>query len=150
MTLDEIKALIEAMSASDLVELEVSKDGWTLRLVRHGGTALLATTAREARPVRTATRAQPGPLDPLQTSAVASSASDVRAPLSGIVHLGPFQDAPPFVTVGQTVTAGAMLCTVEAMKTFNAVTAEYDGVIETILVTAGEEVAAGQPLFRIV
>jgi acetyl-CoA carboxylase biotin carboxyl carrier protein len=152
MTLDEIKALIDAMSASDLVEMEVSKDGWTLRLVRHGGTATVAATISEARPARAATQAQPVSPDPPQISAVesATSAGDVRAPLSGIVYLGSSPDAPPFVTVGQTVTKGAMLCTVEAMKMFNPVTAERDGVIEAIFVTTGDEVAAGQPLFRIV
>ena len=152
MTVDEIKALIDAMRASDLVEMEVSKDGWTLRLVRHGGTAAVAATISEARPTRAATQAQPVSADPLQTSAVttATSTSDVRAPLSGIVHLGPSPDAPPYVTVGQTVTTGAVLCTVEAMKMFNPVTADRDGVIEAIFVTTGDEVAAGQPLFRIV
>ena len=152
MTVDEIKALIDAMSASDLVEMEVSKDGWTLRLVRHGGTAAVAATISEARPMRAATQAQPVSADPLQTSAVktATSTSDVRAPLSGIVHLGPSPDAPAFVTVGQTVTTGAVLCTVEAMKMFNPVAADRDGVIEAIFVTTGDEVAAGQPLFRIV
>jgi acetyl-CoA carboxylase biotin carboxyl carrier protein len=149
MTLDEIKALIDAMSASDLVEMEVSKDGWTLRLVRHGGAATAAATIGEAKP---ATQAQPVSPDPLQTSVVesATSPSDVRAPLSGIVYLGSSPDAPPFVTVGQTVTTGAMLCSIEAMKMFNAVTADRDGVIEAIFVTTGDEVAAGQPLFRIV
>jgi acetyl-CoA carboxylase biotin carboxyl carrier protein len=36
------------------------------------------------------------------------------------------------------------------MKMFNPVTAERDGVVEAILVAAGDEVAAGQPLLRIV
>ena len=78
------------------------------------------------------------------------STNDVKAPLSGIVYLGPSPDAPPFVTVGQAVTAGTMLCTVEAMKMFNPVTAERDGVVEAIFVATGDEVAAGQPLLRIV
>jgi len=36
MDQQQIKAFIEAMAASDLDEMEVSHDGWTLRLVRHG------------------------------------------------------------------------------------------------------------------
>ena len=46
MSLDEIKTLIEAMASSDLAEMEVGKDGWTLRLVRRGAMAL----AEAARP----------------------------------------------------------------------------------------------------
>jgi len=54
------------------------------------------------------------------------------------------------VTVGQAVTTGTTVCTVEAMKMFNPVTAERDGVIEAVFVTTGDEVAAGQSLLRIV
>ena len=32
----QIKAFIDAMAASDLDEMEISHDGWTLRLMRHG------------------------------------------------------------------------------------------------------------------
>jgi acetyl-CoA carboxylase biotin carboxyl carrier protein len=52
--------------------------------------------------------------------------------------------------VGQKVTSGTTLCTVEAMKMFNPVTAERDGVVEAVFVSTGDEVAAGQPLLRIV
>jgi acetyl-CoA carboxylase biotin carboxyl carrier protein len=151
MTLDEIKALIDAMGASDLVEMEVRKDGWTLRLVRHGGSAAVPSPTGNARPAQIAAQARPVPVDNLQASVtkIAAFTNDVRAPLSGIVYLGPSPEAPPFVTVGQTVKAGSILCTIEAMKMFNSVTAERDGVIEAILVTTGAEVIAGQSLLRI-
>ena len=152
MTLDEIKALIDAMSASDLLEMEVSKDGWTLRLTRDGETLTSASSTHEVRtasPV-THTRARSSSREPRPAAKSAVSTNEVKAPLSGIVYLGPSPDAPPFVTVGQAVTTGTMLCTIEAMKMFNPVTAERDGVIEAIFVTTGDEVAAGQPLLRIV
>ena len=130
----------------------VSKDGWTLRLVRHGRSATVAATINEARLARATTQVQPVSPDSFRPSTVepATLTRDVRSPLPGVVYLGPSPDAPPFVTVGQAVTTGATLCTVEAMKMFNAVTAEHDGVIEAIYVTTGDEVAAGQPLLRTV
>jgi acetyl-CoA carboxylase biotin carboxyl carrier protein len=155
MTLDEIKAAIDAMNASDLVEVEISKDGWTLRLTRDTGTAVSSISA--AGPRSSAPRSSAAPVrpeasrrEPASSVKSASSKNDVGAPLSGIVYLGPSPDAPPFVAVGQTVTAGTTLCTVEAMKMFNPVTAERDGVVEAVFVTTGDEVAAGQPLLRIV
>ena len=152
MTLNEIKSIIDAMSASDLVEVEVSKDGWTLRLTRDMGASVSAplTSAAASTPTVTHTRPDSSRHEPPASVKSAASTNDVTAPLSGIVYLGPSRDAPPFVTVGQAVTTGTTVCTVEAMKMFNPVTAERDGMIEAVFVTTGDEVVAGQPLLRIV
>ena len=152
MTLDEIKALIDAMSASDLGEVEVSKDGWTLRLTRDAGSSVSTPAtggAVSAAPARQ-TSLESSRREPAASVNSPTSTNDVDAPLSGIVYLGPSPDAPPFVAIGQAVTTGTTLCTVEAMKMFNPITAERDGVIEAVFVTTGDEVAAGQPLLRIV
>jgi acetyl-CoA carboxylase biotin carboxyl carrier protein len=141
MDLAAIKALIEAMAASDLAELELREGDWTLRLSRRPGQA----NAPAARPA-TATEASAA-APPL---AVAEDAGDLQAPLAGIVHLSPSPGEPPFVTAGQAVGAGDTLCLIEAMKMFNAVTAEYAGTVEAVLVASGSEVEAGQALMRIV
>ncbi|KMO36257.1 hypothetical protein VQ02_15810 [Methylobacterium variabile] len=146
MTMDEIKALIDAMAASDLAEMEVAKDGWTLRLAREARSAAEATPP--AAPAVSAPekpeRQSPAPIP----SPAPAAASEVRAPLAGLAYLAPSAEAPPFVTVGQAVEAGALLCTVEAMKTFHEVRSARAGVIAAVLVASGDEVEGGQPLFR--
>ncbi|HVZ44905.1 MAG TPA: acetyl-CoA carboxylase biotin carboxyl carrier protein subunit [Ramlibacter sp.] len=42
----------------------------------------------------------------------------------GIVHLRSAPGEPPFVKPGDVIEAGALLCTIEAMKVFNEVRAE--------------------------
>jgi len=74
----------------------------------------------------------------------------VCAPLSGIVYLRPSPDQPPFVVPGQSIKAGMTVCVVEAMKTFNEVRADRDGVVSAILVESETLVDAGQPLIRLV
>jgi acetyl-CoA carboxylase biotin carboxyl carrier protein len=152
MTMDDIKALIDAMGASDLAEMEVVKDGWTLRLRRAAAFRPDVAASADASPHA----APPGPVrprplarGPAADGTAAPAAHEVRAPLSGMVYLAPAPNAPPFVTVGQTVEAGAILCTVEAMKTFNEVRTEWAGIVEAVLVAQGDEVEAGQPLLRI-
>jgi acetyl-CoA carboxylase biotin carboxyl carrier protein len=72
----------------------------------------------------------------------------VTAPLFGVVHL---QRTPgtPLVVAGQAVTAGQVLCLIEAMKVFTELRAEQDGTIAAVLVQSGQDVEAGQPLFRL-
>jgi acetyl-CoA carboxylase biotin carboxyl carrier protein len=141
MELPQIKAFIDAMASSDLTELEVSKDGWKLRLVRGGG------RRASARPVANPPSVQTSYREGLSQAAVA--APEICAPLSGIVYFRPSPNQPPFVVVGQAITAGTTVCVIEAMKTFSEIRAEQDGVVEAILVASETLVDAGQPLIRI-
>jgi acetyl-CoA carboxylase biotin carboxyl carrier protein len=149
MDLNDIKVLIEAMQSSDLAEMEFSRNGWTLRLVRNTGHNRQPANPNAGRPVESPL---PGPAQPDMGRAVtpAPLEGDVRAPLSGIVHLQPAPDQPPFIQAGQSVQAGAMLCIIEAMEVFNSIRAERDGTVEAVLVAPGDEVEAGQTLMRIV
>ncbi len=137
MDLDHIKALIEMMAASDLSEMEVSENGWTLRLSRRASTVALPPLASRAAPV---TRRDAAPTAP---------SPDVHAPLAGVVHLQSEPGMPPFVSPGATVAAGDTLCLIEAMKVFNTVRAERAGTIGAVLVENGGDVDAGQLLMRI-
>jgi acetyl-CoA carboxylase biotin carboxyl carrier protein len=69
--------------------------------------------------------------------------------MPGIVHLRPAPDRPDFVSAGSSIAPGAVVCLVEAMKTFLEVRAERGGVVDAVLVASGEEVELGQPLVRI-
>jgi acetyl-CoA carboxylase biotin carboxyl carrier protein len=137
MNLSEIKALIAAMAESDLAEMTFSENGWTLRLVRDAA----VPTAKQQRRV--------APIDaPTAVADAPAPSLDIEAPLAGIVHLRPAPEAPPFVEVGQTVRAGDAVCIIEAMKVFNTIRADRDGVVAAILVSSGIEVDAGQKLLR--
>ena len=155
-----IKAFIDAMAASDLDELEFRQDGWTLRLVRREGPATTAPAARAvaaSAPAMPASRDEPATAGSRNGPATAAlrdectapiAAHELTSPLFGIVHLQQAPGEPPFVRVGETVAAGRTLCVIEAMKVFNEVCAERDVTVAAVLVASGEEVEAGQPLFR--
>ena len=77
------------------------------------------------------------------------STPELLAPLFGVVHLQAGPGEPPYVAPGQAVQAGQTLCVIEAMKVFNEVRAEADTTIVEVLVRSGDEIEAGQPLFRL-
>ena len=56
---------------------------------------------------------------------------------------------PPFVRVGDVIKKGQVICIVEAMKLFNEIESEVDGVIEKICVENGAPVEFGQTLFLV-
>jgi acetyl-CoA carboxylase biotin carboxyl carrier protein len=143
MDLQQIKTFIDAMASSDLAEMEVSREGWTLRLVRRGAAGAPVVPSRGAGFQR-----PPASDTPPVPKAAAPRDDEVRAPLYGVVHLQPSPGEPPFIAAGSSVKAGQTLCVIEAMKVFNEVRAERDGTVETLLVKSGQEVEAGQALLR--
>lgn len=136
MNLSEIKALIAVMAESGLAEMTFSENGWTLRLVRNAAGPAAKSRRRVA------------PLDPAMPmpDTATPHLDEIEAPLAGIVHFRAAPEAPPFVEVGQAVRAGDTVCLIEAMKVFNTIRAERDGIVAAILVSSGVEVDAGQPL----
>lgn len=146
MDLQQIKALIDALTASDLSELEYQHDGSTLRLVKHPAPAAPRTPGRQA----PAVSAETEPFAGVVAAQEAQGAPvEVCSPVYGVVHLRPSPAEPPFVALGEAVTAGRTLCVIEAMKVFNEVRAEHAATVDAVLVESGQEVESGQPLFRL-
>ena len=73
----------------------------------------------------------------------------LKSPMVGVVYLAPEPGAELFVKVGKTVHAGDTVALVEAMKTFNPIKSDKDGVVKEILVTDGQAVEFDQPLIII-
>ena len=66
----------------------------------------------------------------------------------GMAYLAGAPGAAPFVTVGDRVKKGDVVCIIEAMKLMNEITAEQDGTIVEICAQNGQAVEYGTPLFR--
>ena len=73
----------------------------------------------------------------------------LTSPMVGVVYLSPSPDAPTYVKVGDTVSVGQTICLVEAMKTFNPITAQKAGKIKAVLIDSGVPVEYNQPLFEL-
>lgn len=73
----------------------------------------------------------------------------VKSPMVGVVYLAPEPGAKTFVAVGASVKAGDTVALVEAMKTFNPIKSDKDGIVKEILVSDGAAVEFDQPLIVI-
>jgi len=72
-----------------------------------------------------------------------------KAPLVGTIYLSPKPEDPPFVKEGDIVKKGQKICLIEAMKIFNEIEVEEDGVVHEILVKNEDPVEFGQPIIKI-
>ncbi len=73
----------------------------------------------------------------------------VRSPIVGTFYESPSPGAPPFVKPGDMITAGQVLCIIEAMKLMNEIEADATGELVKRLVTNGQPIEYGQELFAL-
>ena len=73
----------------------------------------------------------------------------IDSPMVGVVYLSAKPSSPTFIKKGQKIKKGTTICLIEAMKTFNEIKADKDGVVSRILVKNAEAVEFGQPLIEL-
>ena len=161
MDLRKIKKLIDLLEDSNLAEIEIKEGEESVRLARtpRGGYAPPQQPQFHPQPAA----GDHGPVMPMQSPVQAATGGRpaeptgpalpegnvVRSPMVGTFYASPAPDKPPFVTVGQAVSAGDTLAIVEAMKMFNPIEAEVGGTVLAIVAESGQPVEFDQPLFVI-
>ena len=136
---DAIRALASVLAETGLTEIEIAEKDSRIRIVRGNVTqvAPLSVPAAVAAPVAAVASAE---------AELAAHPGAVASPMVGVAYLSPEPGSPPFVTVGQQVTAGQTVLLIEAMKTFNQIKAPKAGTVARILVQNSAPVEYGEVL----
>jgi len=140
---------MDSAKIKELIEL-VSKSGITGLIVEDGGCKVEIRKDQPA-PIRPAGQpaAAPAsiPASPPQEPGDTAGLAPLKAPMTGTFYVSSSPADKPFVEAGGQVNKGQTVCIIEAMKTFNEIEADSSGTIEKILVSNGQVVELGQPLF---
>jgi len=156
MTVDEIRELINLAAETGIAELEVQRGDDRVRIRRTGFASapqeILMTAPHAPMPAAAPAAAVEAPRE--KTEKPEKPAADpnlvlVKSPIVGTFYEGASPDAPPFVSVGERVQPGKVLCIIESMKLMNEIEAEHSGIIESRLVLNGQPVEYGEALFAI-
>lgn len=73
----------------------------------------------------------------------------IKSPMIGTFYRSPSPDKDSFVSVGDTIKEGKVICIIEAMKLFNEIEAEVSGKIVKVLADDASPVEYDQPLFLV-
>jgi acetyl-CoA carboxylase biotin carboxyl carrier protein len=146
-----VREIANLISETDLTEIEVEKGDLKIRVARQV-TVHAAHVQSYAPPAPAivpaggiAMPAAMAPVDPATTDLSAHPGA-VRSPMVGTAYRRPSPGANAFIEVGSAVKAGDKILLVEAMKTFNEITAPKAGTITHILVEDGQPVEYGETL----
>lgn len=146
-----IGKLAEVLNKNNLSELEYEDESCRIRL-RSVNAPLPPAPMPPAPPVPPAAASAPAPATKADEFAIddyANNAGSVKSPIVGVVYLSPDPTKPDYVSVGDTVKEGDIVCLIEAMKTFNPVKAHRSGTVSKILVESGDPVEYGESLMII-
>lgn len=74
---------------------------------------------------------------------------NITSPLVGTFYSASGPTIPAYVKTGDIIRKGDTVCIIEAMKMMTEIQSDYDAEILAVLVSNGQKVEYGQPLFRI-
>lgn len=153
MTLDEIKQLIEFIKGQELTEFELEQDGFKVRIKSGQHQQVIAMPQMHASmPMMAAPQAAPQAAAPAAPPAAVDDGGElciVKSPIVGTFYRAADPTAKAFVSIGDTVKKGQVLCIIEAMKLMNEIDSEYDGEVTSIYIENGQAVQYGERLFAI-
>ena len=158
----ELQELIDFIAKSGLNKVDIETEEFKLSVKREPDAPKVQYLTTEAPAAAPQAAAQPAaaPAAPAAAPAAApipapAAGSDesryvtIKAPMIGTLYQSATPDSPPFVTVGDEIKKGQVICIIEAMKLFNEIEAEVSGRIVKILVDNASPVEYDQPLFLV-
>ena len=149
--IEYIEKIAKIVADNNLSEITL-EDGEKAILIRKE--VNVVATAPIAHSIATpVAQAAPAPAAPAakeeKATTPASKGTPITSPMVGAFYAAPAPGAKPFVKVGDTVSAGQVVCIVEAMKLMNEIKAECSGKISQICVSNGDPVEFGQVLMYV-
>ena len=153
--IEDLKQLIGFLKENQVAEFDLDRGDMKIRLKFTQASAPLVAPVIANVPYGAApgVPAAAAPQAPAASSAPAAEPESelhiVKSPIVGTFYGSPSPGAAPFVSPGDHVEKGQVICIVEAMKLMNEIEADASGEIVRCLVTNGQAIEYGQPLFSI-
>lgn len=173
MDAKEIQELLKLVSRLELSEFKM-KDGEFELQIRtkyfgKGGQQILvpslqatlptaipaaSTPASVETPTPVATPTPQAAATPAPSAAPAAGGDEsrykaIKSPIVGTFYRSAGPDKPAFVKVGDSISAGSVVCIVEAMKLFNEIESDLSGTVVKVLVDDAQPVEYDQVLFLV-
>ena len=155
MDLKQIHELIKIVNKSNIGEISIEDKDGKVTIKQKEEAAVTYTSAPSQAvyapaPAASAPAAAPAVSAPAPAAAPkADNLITIKSPMIGTFYRRPSPDKPLLADVGTDVTAGKVVCIIEAMKLFNEIESEISGTIVKVLVEDASPVEFDQPLFLV-
>ena len=150
MNLKELKEIIDIVSSRETIEeLELEKSGVRLRIRRATSLGASVSIASTVTAPVVATAALAPQVQPPASKETEEELYYIKSPIVGTFYKAPSPNSDPFVSIGDFVEKGSVVCIIEAMKLMNEIESDVAGEIVSILVDNGQPVEYGERLYAL-
>lgn len=155
--LKQIRELLAVVSGTDITELTVEvgneritiKKAAVVKQIIDADTSLQSLVSPQSQQLSPEPSSQAPEAEEKAQPNTNNGLIPVTSPMVGTFYRSPSPNAPPFVDVGDYITAGQTVCIIEAMKLMNDMPSEVTGKLVTVCAENGTTVEYGQPLFMV-
>jgi len=159
MDLKQIQELIRFVAKAGVNEVQLEQDDFKIVIKTGNGVVYQSAPAAPQFINMPASPAQQVQQPPAQDSArsaeqqapakASTNHIEIKSPMIGTFYRKPSPDKPDFISVGDHVSKGQVVCVIEAMKLFNEIESDVEGTVVKILVDDMSPVEYDQPLFLV-
>lgn len=139
MNYKEIQLIIKNFEKSNMTQLELTTEGFSIKLSKLNEQTTKVITANNVKSEVIST----------EEALPKTNYFELKSPLVGTFYASSNPNAIPFVSVGDVVKEKQPLCIIEAMKIMNEITSPINGTIKEIKVKNGDAVGFDQVIMVI-
>lgn len=153
MDIKQIQELVKLINKTSIGEITIEEDGRKITIKQKKDPVQHINVAASGAPVYSqapaANTAAAAPPAPKADTPKTDNLITIKSPMIGTFYRQQGPGKPIFVNVGDEVSAGKVVCIIEAMKLFNEIESEVKGTIVKVLVEDASPVEYDQPLFLV-
>ncbi|MEI7475138.1 MAG: acetyl-CoA carboxylase biotin carboxyl carrier protein [bacterium] len=144
--IEYIEQLVKLFKDNELTELSVEEGEKAIVLRKEK--EVVATSVQAPTVTQVSTPA-PVAATPAKAEAPQDKGIAITSPMVGSFYKAANPGSPAFTEVGKTISAGQVVCIIEAMKLMNEIESEVSGTVVEICVQDGQPVEYGQVLMYV-
>ena len=158
MDIKQIQELVKLVNKSNIGELKIEQNDFkiTIKQKQEGSQQPVSQQPQAQQAQQNmlpptfspSFQAQPTNADK-EVSSKAENTITIKSPMIGTFYRQAGPDKPLFVSIGDEIVPGDVVCIIEAMKLFNEIESEVSGKIVKVLVEDASPVEFDQPLFLV-
>ena len=154
MNFKEILELIDIVAERGIAGIEIEQAGTKLRIQgKPSAPQVIHSYMNGQRDMSLPALSAPAPTPVLSAKArdeeIDASLHVITSPIVGTFYRSPNPESDPFVTIGDHVSKGKVICIVEAMKLMNEIESDVDGEIVKVFPQNGQPIEYGEKLFAV-
>ena len=150
MEYKDIKEIVKDMGESKIDELKIEfPDGTKISMKKNDQKVVYKAEPEVHEVVIPQTSTVSTIVNANSENKVEENYKEIKAPMVGIFYSKSSPTAKPFVSVGDKVKKGDVVCIIEAMKLMNEIESEFDGEIVEICKKDEDMCEYGECLFKI-